>query len=363
MSWAGADTAGSPSQSYGSPGWGGRQAVWHTGTAPARSDTRYPRRPVVAVLDTGVGKHPWLDGFVTLVPVGLDDPVINDEIHGVAFGRLEGVLDSDAGHGTFIAGLVRQACPDADILAVQLMSGDGAVSESNLIDVLTMLAARQAAALADGGDRSQVLDVLSLSLGYYHESPEDADFDAGLLGALRDLAGQGVAVVCAAGNDATEREMYPAAFSRVTKDDPVPFCAVGALNPNGTTALFSNQADWVTHYRPGAAVLSTYPITINGSDQPAAAVAVDGRQRATVDPDDFTSGFAIWSGTSFAAPVLAGELAQALCAHGDALADVSASAMLGRAGDALKGAPMDLPRSTAKDRTEDTIEDPTQDPT
>ena len=31
-----------------------------------------------------------------------------------------------------------------------------------------------------------------------------------------------------------------------------------------------------------------------------------------MDPDDFTGGFAAWSGTSFAAPVLAGELAGVL---------------------------------------------------
>jgi hypothetical protein len=39
---------------------------------------------------------------------------------------------------------------------------------------------------------------------------------------------------------------------------------------------------------------------------------VDGEVRATIDPDDFSSGFGTWSGTSFAAPILAGEIAQAL---------------------------------------------------
>ncbi len=33
-----------------------------------------------------------------------------------------------------------------------------------------------------------------------------------------------------------------------------------------------------------------------------------------MDPDDFSSGFGVWSGTSFAAPVLAGEVAAALAA-------------------------------------------------
>ena len=54
--------------------------------------------------------------------------------------RFEGSLDSDAGHGTFIAGLIRQQCPDADILAMRIMAGDGVVPESDVLDALHMLA-------------------------------------------------------------------------------------------------------------------------------------------------------------------------------------------------------------------------------
>ena len=35
-------------------------------------------------------------------------------------------------------------------------------------------------------------------------------------------------------------------------------------------------------------------------------------RRATIDPDGYRGGFASWSGTSFSAPVLAGELAEAI---------------------------------------------------
>ena len=35
-------------------------------------------------------------------------------------------------------------------------------------------------------------------------------------------------------------------------------------------------------------------------------------RRETIDPDDFTGGFALWSGTSFAAPYVAARLAHAL---------------------------------------------------
>jgi hypothetical protein len=57
--------------------------------------------------------------------------------------------------------------------------------------------------------------------------------------------------------------------------------------------------------------------------------------RCTVDPDDYTGGFGVWSGTSFSAPVFAAELAAALIEQGD-LTDVSSSAMRKRAIRALR---------------------------
>jgi hypothetical protein len=54
-----------------------------------------------------------------------------------------------------------------------------------------------------------------------------------------------------------------------------------------------------------------------------------------MDPDDYRSGFAVWSGTSFATPVLAAELASALIAEGG-LADIRDEAMTGRAVNALR---------------------------
>jgi hypothetical protein len=55
--------------------------------------------------------------------------------------------------------------------------------------------------------------------------------------------------------------------------------------------------------------------------------------RATIDPDDFHSGFGVWSGTSFAAPVLAGQIAAQLCRVD--LNTTGHESMLGRGWDAL----------------------------
>jgi subtilisin family serine protease len=57
--------------------------------------------------------------------------------------------------------------------------------------------------------------------------------------------------------------------------------------------------------------------------------------RGTMDPDDFSSGFGVWSGTSFAAPIFASEVAAFLAEH-DGLFDVSNAAMQTRAAEALE---------------------------
>ncbi|MDT4922147.1 MAG: hypothetical protein QOI15_3049, partial [Pseudonocardiales bacterium] len=157
------------------------------------------------------------------------------------------------------------------------------------------------------------------SLGYYHETPKDLQFDPKLLVPIQALSGMGVAVVASAGNEATYRPMFPAAFTphsggRVPGFDAscTPLISVGALNPNGSVAMFSNAGDWVACNRPGADLVSTFPQTFQGAEQSQFGVTVDGAFRATIDPDDFSAGFGTWSGTSFAAPYLAGELAQAL---------------------------------------------------
>ncbi len=319
-----------PAYQYGMPGWGGRTPVNWIGGLPVRRAHLAGRRPVVAVLDTGVGAHPWLhadivrrnptvDGTPAGHPLGLTDPATDPEQTGVLIDIYEGVLDSDAGHGTFIAGIIRQLCPDADVLAIRAMASDGVVAEGDLLNSLRALLQRQA--LAQAGRPDLAIDVVSLSLGYYHEQPDDAAFDPMLLGPLSELGARGVAVVASAGNDATARKMFPAAFTPypggiVSKPDPhvVPLVSVGALNPNWrTVALFSNGGPWVRCYRPGASIVSTVPTTFNASAQPSAVVDLpDEGLRATIDEDDFSGGFATWSGTSFAAPYLAGEIAAAI---------------------------------------------------
>jgi subtilisin family serine protease len=141
-------------------------------------------------------------------------------------------------------------------------------------------------------------------------------------------------MVAAAGNDATSRPMFPAAFAIHPRN--LPLLSVGAKNPNGSIALFSNAGDWVLVYETGASVLSSLPKTFNASLQPTARTEYPkGRRRESIDPDDFTGGFATWSGTSFATPIVAGKLARHLLESRDPQADPD---VLGTASEAVEHA-------------------------
>jgi subtilisin family serine protease len=151
--------------------------------------------------------------------------------------------------------------------------------------------------------------VICLPLGYKSEA-KDANFTKWLGEVLGDLGSDGVRVVASAGNDGTDELVYPAAFVLTNKQPPTPLVSVGALNPNGRTrAHYSNYGNGVTDWAVGTSIVSTFPLVDGAAN---AELGGEGRESESVDPDDFTGGFARWSGTSFAATALAGKLTQAL---------------------------------------------------
>ncbi|SDP32229.1 Subtilase family protein [Nakamurella panacisegetis] len=309
---------------YGDSGYAGRGPVNFVVPTPRPGSPE--RAPRVVVLDTGLGDHPWFTAYPAKTVVTMNDGrTIGPEIDpasikgidadgtGAVANALLGTLASHSGHGTFIAGLIRQACPEADIVALAVMGADGIVAESTLTDALTLLADRQR-------EEPGWADALVLSLGYYAETADDLAYNTALKRILVELGRLGVAVFCAAGNDATDRPSYPAAFA-VDEDfaapDVVPLVSVAALNPDGSVALFSNDGPWVTAEALGVNLVSTAPVTSDGSARAGVHVrGPQGRPRGGVDPDAFGNGFASWSGTSFAAPVLAGQYLRTLAEAG-----------------------------------------------
>ncbi|MGS0688133.1 S8 family serine peptidase [Nakamurella sp. GG22] len=303
--------------SYAAAGSGGRGPVAVVMPPPLRSPEN--QRPHVVVADTGVGRHPWFDAQAVTAGLQIDvegspqwvgrDPGDPDaqrsdpEGSGAVSDPMSGLLDSHSGHGTFIAGLLRQACADADITAIRIMDSDGVVPELTLTRALTGLGVAQLTRQAE-------FDAIVLSLGYYSETADDKAYTAGLRLLILALSAMEVAVFCAAGNDSTQRRSYPAAFC----EDPafadgahLAMASVAALNPDSTVALFSNDGEWVNAEAPGANLVSTAPVLAQGAwTSDTSFIGIKDARRGTVDPDSFVAGFSTWSGTSFAAPVLAG---------------------------------------------------------
>lgn len=347
--------------SYGRTRGANRIPVTLAAAPPYRSPKPAHRRPVIAVLDTGIGPHPWFGladrsgpppagsglavapgiqaailatelGSGTTVPTQL----LHDHWDAPTTGQpLIGDVDTDTGHGLFIAGIVRQACPEADTLAIRVVHSDGVAYEADVLLALHLLADRVRHAQADNRPQDMV-DIVSISMGYYLEDAADVAFTGQFGAVIAELTGLGVLVVAAAGNDATTRRFYPAAFA----DQPLgggsgpQVISVGALNPDVTTskALFSNEGPWVHCWATGAGVVSTYPTDVRGTA--AADHEVPGFGRNSFDPDDFSAGFAVWDGTSFAAPLAAAELGKALLQSGD-LATVDRETVVKRAWTAL----------------------------
>jgi hypothetical protein len=282
------------------------------------------RRPVIALFDTAISRHPWLDATDPGDPSWLDAEDYDCKLgprapareapRGPMSNSME--LESDFGHGTFSAGLIRQIAPDALILLFRVMHDDGTIHGDHILNALgwirermsgptTLEAADVPVELRDPG---RFIDVICLPLGYRSES-KDANFTEWLGEVLGDLGDQGIQVVASAGNDGTDEPVYPAAFVLADKQPRTPLVSVGALNPNGRKrAHYSNYGDWVTDWAVGTSVVSTFPLVDGAAN---AELGGEGSWES-VDPDDFTGGFSRWSGTSFAAAALAGMLGRAL---------------------------------------------------
>lgn len=252
---------------YGQPMW------WAGPARPPRPATAPPAptpsgaegRPVtIAVLDTGLAPHPWYESTDWYHRHGPDDAEVLDA-------DLDYTLDAQAGHGTFIAGVLLQRAPAARLRMRRVLGGDGVGDELEVIRAL---------------GRCAGADVVNLSLGCHTYDDRPSPVVARTMAAL----GRATAVVGCAGNAATDRPFWPAALKQVI--------AVAALNARGDDrAWFSNYGWWVDASAPGEDITSSF-VRFNGSRP-----RVDG-----IDPDAF-AGYASWSGTSFAAPVVAGAIA------------------------------------------------------
>jgi hypothetical protein len=224
----------------------------------------------VVVVDTGWnpasatdGRTPWLAGVAG-----------DDENNGTD-------LRQYAGHGTFIAGVVRCMAPRTEVFvegfAVDGVGGGG-ILESDIVEQLEE-------ALENHDPK-----VINLSAGCRtrHDLPSIA-FQSLYDDHLRD---RDCVLVAAAGNDGLAAPFWPAAFD---------WCVgVGSLDRDGRVSAFSNYGVSSDVYALGRNLVNAFP---------------DGTYVCHESPDKgdlrrFANGMARWSGTSFAAPIVAGLIAR-----------------------------------------------------
>jgi thermitase len=220
---------------------------------------------IVAVIDTGVDRdHPDL---VNRIVAGADFVTGGDGSGGEIMGdsidnNLNGWTDENVGHGTHCAGIIgAEGYNGIGTIGVNLsvkimplrvfpVDGDGGASTSSISSAMNY-------AVSNG---AKVLN-LSLSSAYYSTTLDIATTNA---------VNNGVSVVCAAGNYSTDSMHYPAAYPEAI--------AVASIAEGDTKSYFSNYGTWVDICAPGSSIQSTY----------------------------FNNIYAIMSGTSMAAPEVAG---------------------------------------------------------
>ena len=234
-----------------------------------RIDGRRP--PRVLVMDSGLRtvdgsgetpEHPELASCFVHQPWLLrpEEREVDDEDESDV--DQTGTLDFQAGHGTFISGIVRQICPDAELHTCGVLTSFGEGSVSGVLHALQRVT-----------NLSGPFDVVVMSFGAYFTND-----DPGLFAPeLTRLLGNAIAVG-SAGNDGASRPYFPAALPDVI--------GVGGLDAGGR-AWFTNYGSWVDACAPAVDVVSTFFADVSE--------AIDGAPLRHYD------GWARWSGTSFAA--------------------------------------------------------------
>ncbi|NJM06161.1 S8 family serine peptidase [Candidatus Gracilibacteria bacterium] len=240
----------------------------------------------VAVLDTGVDRnHPrlsqrLLNGFDF---VDFDDDPSEEGVYGVDFGY---------GHGTHVAGLVALVAPDAQILPVRVLDTEGVGNIWVLTEGLLYAIDPDGNPATDDGAqvinmslgtlrRTELLDRIIAEVSCASSSDDDDD-DNGLADDDDDDGGDdddarcqrtgGAVVIAAAGNGGNQVPQYPAG------EGVAGSLAVAASTASDRLASFSTHGAWVKISAPGDDIISSVP-------------------------DD---SYGTWSGTSMAAPHVAG---------------------------------------------------------
>lgn len=239
---------------------------------------------IVAVLDTGIDRtHPLFKQNQILQGKDFVDNDDNpDEVY------IDG--SKAYGHGTHVAGIIALVAPNAQILPVRVLDGNGFGTDWNLARAL-----RYIATFSHNNTR---VGVINMSL----TSPDRSDVVEPILhdavkgrvdGSPVPQLPLRIVTVAAAGNKSSNIPFYPAAESVCEFE----IISVAASMPNNDLAYFSNynslqrctptdpSLPWVNLMAPGYRIVSAMARNVNNTSE--------GR-------------YGTWSGTSMASPFVAG---------------------------------------------------------
>jgi subtilisin family serine protease len=157
------------------------------------------------------------------------------------------------GHGTMVAGILVAVAPGAMIMPLRAFDDQGQSDEFTIAKAIRWA--------VDHG-----ADVINMSFGTLSQPKVLKD-------AINYADRNGVTIIGSAGNDNTDAPQYPAAFDKVV--------SVGATDLLDFKASFSNYGGSIDVVAPGVSIIAPYP----------------------------GGYYAVVSGTSFSAPIVAGEAA------------------------------------------------------
>lgn len=209
---------------------------------------------VIAVIDSGAQvNHPWIKKNI------LDGWNFTND-----YDQNPLIYEDNNGHGTHVTGIITEVAPKSDILVLKALDQKGNASYKWIIDAIKF-------ALEWRGPKGEKVNIICMSLGGPHPNEELHDV-------IKKAVHDNISVVVAAGNEGdgknyTNQYSYPGRYNEVIQ--------VGAINFSKEVAPFTNTNEEIDLVAPGVGIVSSY----------------------------LNSEYASLSGTSMAAPHIAGALA------------------------------------------------------